>query len=213
MPERTAPPRSPESIGTHLSRRPHAKGKGKAPAQVSRAALQDFVPKPLPKHYGLGAGEAESGEDDDKEEELTACELRRLQLSPQFRNWMKEKELTTGDLEQTARRLRLYKSLQRLHPASFWQLCSAPSRVGIDTCPPTPLVLGLDYVLSLVATLIAGVMCWVHPGPGLVIALWLVAAWLLSVRQWMQGRPSAGPSFGTTFWFIIYCPEFKRRRE
>lgn len=154
---------------------------------------------PSTPRYGLALGETVSNDDDSDaeiEDDLTARELRRLQQSPAFHAFLRNRKLTGCDLESVYSRLRLYKRLKHLHPASFWMLCSPHSLIFFESSDPGILTLTTEYIVSSFincAAFAAIVWCvWI----GITALYWIsciAAVWLLCLHTWLQGRPSSGP--------------------
>lgn len=190
-------------------------GEGRTPASPSSAAAASpsspaatsphhphdrSQPQSL-RHFGLAYGEAESG-DEDSGDELTQREVRRLQESPQFKEWCRSKGYTPRDLEAKASRLRLYRRLRDLHESSFWLLCRRDTLTALETTNPPVSVLLLEYVASVVHGLLAlaaVLYCWKYRPAPVVLAVLLWAAWRLALRQWLAGRPAAASWFDVWF--------------
>jgi hypothetical protein len=173
---------------------PARRARRRSPAGPASPPAGPAAPSPAGRHFfGLGADEAGSSEDEG--EELTARELRRLEQSSEFAAWCAQGGLSRRDLEASAGRLRLYRRLRALHPASFWQLCRPDSRRGRETFEPAPAAAVGEYFASLLLTLGALGAVWycvaARPAPVTAGAL-LLAAWRGAGAQWARGRPAAG---------------------
>lgn len=165
---------------------------------------------PSTPRYGLALGETVSADDDSDaeiEDDLTARELRRLQQSPAFHAFLRIRKLTGRDLESIHSRLRLYKRLKHLHPASFWMLCSPHSLVFFESSNPGLLTLITEYISSCIincAAFAAAAWCvWIQANALYWVAC-IVAVWLCCIRNWLQGRPSAGALLSSWYEDLIW---------
>jgi hypothetical protein len=166
------------------------------PARNINGRLHSSIPS-TPR-YGLALGETASADDESDaeiEDDLTARELRRLQQSPAFHAFLRNRKLTGRDLESVYSRLRLYKRLKHLHPASFWMLCSPHSLIFFETTAPGLLTLITEYLLSSLincAAFAAVAWCvWIQTKAWYWVAC-IAAVCLFCIHTWLQGRPSAG---------------------
>lgn len=154
-------------------------------------------------HYGLAVGEAgDDHSDSDTDDDITTRELRRLEQTAAFQLWCRSKGMTLRDLEATSSRLTLYRRLRALHPASFWLLCRADTRTGLETFDPSIALLAVEYIFSTaitVASLGAVVYCAIKPVEPIYWALCAVGVWAGCLRSWMGGRPTAGPAFNVWY--------------
>jgi len=172
--------------------RRNLKSTGAAPAP-----LVNLCPR---THYGLAVGEAgdvSHDESDSDDEGITARELRRLERSSAFQAWCAARGLSLPNLEDTSSRLNIYRRLRTLHPDSFWLLCRADTRFGFVSIDPGWSVLLLEYVISITVFAAIGLsgycsLACVHPFHWIGCA---AVVWILCLRYWVNGRPSAGPIF------------------
>ena len=154
---------------------------------------------PSTPRYGLALGETLSADDDSDteiEDDVTSRELRRLQQSPSFHTFLRSRKLTGRDLESIYSRLRLYKRLKTLHPASFWMLCSTHSLIYFQSIEPGFFTLILEYFLSSCINCAAfSALAWCIWTTATSV-YWIsctIALWSWCIHSWLHGRPSAGP--------------------
>ncbi|GAB4819837.1 hypothetical protein N2152v2_006883 [Parachlorella kessleri] len=150
--------------------------------------------------YGLGLGEAESA-DEDSDDELTARELRVLQQSAAFHQYLRGRGLSAKDVEGTARKLRLYRQLRQVDPSGFVAMCRGSNTPRLFvTEDPSGQVLALEYVVSMaagIAATVAVAYAWAAPAaPAALRASCLALAWWLTVEAWRRGRSSGGRLLG-----------------
>jgi hypothetical protein len=154
---------------------------------------------PSTPRYGLALGETVTGDDDSDDEiedDLTARELRHLQQSPAFHAFLRNRKLTGRELEGVYSRLRLYKRLRNLHPASFWMLCSPHSLIFFESTEPGSFTLIVEYILSSLINCTAfAAVSWciwiqadIHYWIGCLVAVWVCCFH----NSWLRGRPTGG---------------------
>jgi hypothetical protein len=165
---------------------------------------------PSTPRYGLALGETVSADEDSDaeiEDDVTARELRRLQQSPAFHAFLRNRRLTGRDLEGVYSRIRLYKKLKTLHPASFWMLCSPHSLILFETSEPGIFTLMTEYFLSsLINSAVFAALAWCIWTQASVVywGVCIGAVWLCCGHNWLQGRPSAGLLTSTWYEDLIW---------
>jgi hypothetical protein len=167
---------------------------------------------PSTPRYGLTLAETMSENDDSDneiEDDLTSRELRRLQQSPAFHAFLQKRKRTGQESEESVySRLRLYRKLKKLHPESFYMLCSPHSLLFFETSDPGTSTLFLEYLLSslinLAATAAIGWFVWTQ-APVVYSIACIVAVWIFCIQfSWLKGRPSAGPLFSSWYEDLIW---------
>ncbi|KAI3434654.1 hypothetical protein D9Q98_002719 [Chlorella vulgaris] len=171
-----------------------------------RPAVPAFSPAPTGsgKRYGMGYGEAESEEEEWSEgraSEVTEDALRHLSQTPEFHAFLKARGMTPADVSTGMSRVRLYRRLRHLDPASFWHLLRPGTRTLYRSRVPSRLLLAAHYLLATSANLAAAaaVGCLYLAAPSLPAAAKAVAAtataWMVAT-PWLQAQPTAGGLMG-----------------